>query len=485
MIDFGRIFAAAFVRKLAYVAAALLCATVLSLCGTGTAQAQQTVPSGTCGPMPDGFNAQGGIHCSQTAAFDACTIAKNNRIAAGYTGIECTYQAPGGANTTAYPRYYCARANGTAACSPSSFYWINQCPAGKVWHADIQQCADDCSVNEHYDDTFQPPNGSLACGGGSCEVVYLWNADGTVSSDRTGQTCKPLTTECPSGYYYIGGLNVCAPENPTECPEGTSNVDGQCKPRQQCPTGMHESPTGACVPDNDTCPAGKTKAPDGSCVDNNCPSGQTRGSDGTCKKSEDPDKDEGDDDKYFSGGDSCAAPPACSGDPIMCGQARIQWRIDCNTRRNTNIAGGSCNAPPICTGEKCDAMEYSQLLTQWRTACAVEKLANEGLGDDEEGQPEWTKVGGMSQDQGAGETEADRKMVTTKEIGAEDIDTGGWLGGGGCPAIMAAGASSGLLSGFAQAINSPPSYFCDYIGAIAAITLLGAAAWCAVALARG
>jgi hypothetical protein len=60
----------------------------------------------------------------------------------------------------------------------------------------------------------------------------------------------------------------------------------------------------------------------------------------------------------------------------MCGQARIQWRIDCNTRRNVNISGGTCSNVPICTGKDCKAMEYAQLLMQWRTACAVEKMAS-------------------------------------------------------------------------------------------------------------
>lgn len=66
---------------------------------------------------------------------------------------------------------------------------------------------------------------------------------------------------------------------------------------------------------------------------------------------------------------------------IMCGQARIQWRIDCNTRKDIKISGGSCDAVPICTGKNCNAMEYAQLLMQWRTSC---KAAGEG-GEGESG----------------------------------------------------------------------------------------------------
>ena len=119
--------------------------------------------------------------------------------------------------------------------------------------------------------------------------------------------------------------------------------------------------------------------------DGQCAQGEALGKDGTCKKDSDGDgeADEDADDpeqKSFSGGDNCDSPPSCAGDPIMCGQARIQWRIDCNTRRNVNISGGQCNAIPICTGKDCKAMEYSQLLMQWRTACALEKLNTSGTG---------------------------------------------------------------------------------------------------------
>lgn len=42
------------------------------------------------------------------------------------------------------------------------------------------------------------------------------------------------------------------------------------------------------------------------------------------------DDGDGDDDGSFSGGGTCAAPPACSGDPILCGIADQQWRTRCD-----------------------------------------------------------------------------------------------------------------------------------------------------------
>ena len=62
-------------------------------------------------------------------------------------------------------------------------------------------------------------------------------------------------------------------------------------------------------------------------------------------------------------------------------QVKIQWRIDCNTRKKANVSGGHCGGPggmPVCSGEGCNAVEYAQLVQQWKTACAIEKLAAGG-----------------------------------------------------------------------------------------------------------
>ena len=201
----------------------------------------------------------------------------------------------------------------------------------------------------------------------------------------TGQECQPGDDDKP----------LTDPDDPPEnCLAGQVRLpNGQCGDQGDCPLGQHKV-NGVCTPTG-TCPTGKIKAPDGSCVDQGCPAGQAKGKDGTCKADDDndgePDEDgEGGnnaDGKKFSGGDSCDTPPTCSGDAIMCGQARIQWRIDCNTRKNRNITGGHCGpgGVPICTGEKCDKVEYAQLLQTWKAACALEKLANDGISVDGNG----------------------------------------------------------------------------------------------------
>jgi hypothetical protein len=219
---------------------------------------------------------------------------------------------------------------------------------------------------------------------------------------------------------------------------------------------------GSCKKKDEECPAGMTRSPLGNCIpgDGQCASGEARGKDGTCKKDKDgdgkPDEEKEPDPNApgepgekpadeFSGGDTCTAPPSCSGSPIMCGQARIQWRIDCNTRRNNNISGGHCSQSgmPTCTGEKCNAMEYTQLIMQWRSACAVEKLAakagetpgggadtdanKNGVADALEGTGQGTAIGD-------GNADVSSAKKWGLRVSADMLDKDNIFGGGGsCP----------------------------------------------------
>ena len=241
----------------------------------------------------------------------------------------------------------------------------------------------------------KPRNGSVTCNGG-CKQSWFDNGDGYFNgkySPSPGTCSNYDDAKCKadfgSGYYFNQGMSSCEPEQST-CPDGqVGNSLGKCEP-EPCPSGKLLQQDGTCKNKENECPAGNVKSPDGKCLpgEGQCAQGEARGKDGTCKKDSDgdgqPDEESGEpgekEPDSFSGGDDCKSPPSCSGSAILCGQARIQWRIDCNTRRNRNIAGGQCSTPPICTGDKCDAMEYSSLLMQWRTACALEKAAG-GSGD--------------------------------------------------------------------------------------------------------
>lgn len=343
-----------------------------------------------------------------------------------------------------------------------------------------------CGVRSDVLQTNQP-NGSLRCVGG-CEHRFFLeppNSNGIVFSRgvSTGSACRPDTYTCPQGFRagqqpgdYMSSRN-CIPLVPDKCPEGQTLVNGVCKRPEQCPDGMVQNASGACEPKKGECPAGQVKGPDGSCVnDTKCPAGQARGKDGSCKKDSDGDgnPDPTENDGKFSGGDTCDEPPQCSGDNILCGQARIQWRIDCNTRRNANVSGGACNAEPICTGEKCDALEYAQLLQQWRAACALERLAarTTSTGSDS-AQPDWTKPAGMSQDPGQGSQPGDTNVFRERQVDATSVNTTPIVGGGGtCPGFPAAGGGTGHFAGALADLASPPPQWCDMIAALNKIILL-------------
>lgn len=338
-------------------------------------------------------------------------------------------------------------------------------------------------------------NGSMGCQKG-CDGVWYSNSDGSMTFNTTGDTCKEdekgTCEHMGEGFYWNALLKVCEPPE-GKCPGNSkANSLGQCEP-EPCPDGKVLQQDGTCKTKESECPAGNIKSPDGKCLpgEGQCAQGEARGKDGTCKKDSDgdgePDEETGEpgekEPDSFSGGDDCKTPPSCSGSAILCGQARIQWRIDCNTRRNRNIAGGQCNTPPVCTGDKCDALEYSGLLMQWRTACATEKLALGG-GQGEGGQPDWTKVGGMNTDPGLGSSPDDTKVLTSKKFSTSDLDQSG-IGGGGSCIGFASGGGGGMASGFMESLAAPPAFFCNYILAIKGVIILFGALTSVFILSRG
>jgi len=373
---------------------------------------------------------------------------------------------------------------------------------------DLYSCDQTCEKRPDWNGPYpylsggKPKNGSVTCNGG-CRQAWYSSGDGyfTGKYSSVPGTCQDYDEQkCQAqfGYSWNNAMSSCEPDE-GKCPDGkATNSLGQCAP-EPCPAGKALQADGTCKNKENECPAGQIKSPDGKCLpgDGQCAQGEVRGKDGTCKKDSNGDGEpdegeeggEGPDGKskdQFSGGDDCKTPPSCSGSPIMCGQARIQWRIDCNTRKNRNIAGGACNTQPVCTGDKCDALEYSGLLMQWRTACAAEKLAqSSGNGNGSDGsQPAWTMVGGMSTDPGAGSSPDDLKVLTTKTLSVSDLDQSGIGGGGSCMGF-ASGGSNGITSGFMSAISTPPPFFCQYIAQIKALIITIAAVAAAVILARG
>lgn len=333
------------------------------------------------------------------------------------------------------------------------------CPAGQDWNAETNTCDEDCAARP--DRNWNPGqvgilNGSTTCDNGCRGIIHKNpSAAGYVVTYAGGGQCEapPFPEGCSAEQRALGWRNstivagVCVP--PTqECPDGVGRdpTTGECG-EDACPAGMSLNPQGQCEPQEDTCPAGQTRAPDGSCQNDNdnCPAGQVKGADGTCKPDGNGDGEPDDEvPDSFSGGDSCEAPPSCSGDVIMCGIARINWRIDCNTRKDTKVNGGACNAIPVCVGRNCDALEYAQLLQQWRASCALERLAEDGIGggdggEDGEDGPQSCGPGKTDAECEAGQNIGDTgdagSVMVENEWLASGFDTSGFGWSQSCPAI--------------------------------------------------
>lgn len=424
-----RVFASAIVRRVAYAVAAAL---LLSF-GANRASAA--------------------VFADEGAAYSACMAA-----AAGhpgmYNGRPVTTHCPRLGDYAQFTCYgYSANGAQIIGCmgQDSVYSWplANSCEKRPDWNGAYP-----------YLSGGKPKNGSVTCNAG-CKQAWYSTGDGYFNGKYTStpgtcneyddQKCK---ADFGSGYYFNHGMSSCEPEG-DKCPGGKpANSLGQCD-SEPCPSGMAQQADGTCKKKSEECPAGQIRSPLGNCIpgDNQCAAGEVRGKDGTCKRDRDGDgnPDEGEEEgegpdgekvkENFSGGDDCNAPPSCSGSPIMCGQARIQWRIDCNTRKNRNIAGGTCSTPPICTGEKCDSMEYSGLLFQWRSACAAEKLLAKS-GDSTGGSSGDANSNGVAdvlEGKGAVNAPGDGKadVAGVKKWGinlsTSVLDTSDMLGGGSCP----------------------------------------------------
>lgn len=436
----ARTFASAFVRRMAFV----LASAVLFFMGFGRASAAVNFPS-----QGEAYSAC--IADSRQAAIDA----HNEMPAWEFRPGNCPRRA-GDGPSGGLPFYFCEAVNtyngGSYACKKRT--------ENRYTYPSSATCDKKPSV------TMQslPVTGSTQCLGG-CVYVYAQNADDTSSASPTGAVCNVLDykSNCPSGSYWNDYMGVCEPmEKP--CPPGQKKVNGQCVPDGKCPDGMIAVPgttpgaiqQGAlyCKPAENECPPGNVKSPSGQCLpgDGQCAVGEAKGKDGTCKRDSDgdgtPDSEEGPDDPNkdsASGGDSCNAPPSCSGNAISCIQVKIQWRIDCNTRKNRNITGGTCAAMPICTGDKCDAMEYSSLLQQWKSACALEKLAKNGTGTPGDGEgcgagdancngvADVLEGSGEASEPGDGTADVDGAKKWGIAVSAGMLDQGNIFGGGSCP----------------------------------------------------
>ncbi|APP84824.1 hypothetical protein BI317_12290 [Xanthomonas hortorum pv. gardneri] len=441
----ARVFASAVVRRLAY----FLVAVVLASLGLSEARAQFESCSNASAQHAS-CEDKGLAFQQVNSMLAAWKSANSSGDDPQFSRRICVTVAdsPFGRNVSGYVTHatWTPECNGTIAYQRSRDW-----PDGK-----------DCQSRSSSITQFQPMNGSSQCWNG-CEVKYRQNGDDETSTrSATGALCDPdYKDKCPVGSFWNGYMGVCQPIEP-DCPKGQVKQDGVCKPENKCPQGMvavQASTPGAvaqgalhCAPEKEECPPGTIMSPAGKCLpgEGQCAQGEAPGKDGTCKKDADGDGEgdedgegdgdggEGDKDQA-SGGESCDTPPSCSGNAIQCIQVKIQWRIDCNTRRAQNISGGSCEAVPICAGKGCDAMEYAQLMQQWRSTCALEKMAKGGTSSgntaDKNGNGVADVLEGMGTvpDVGDGKADIEGAKRFGIRLSTDNLDRDNIFGSGSCP----------------------------------------------------
>ena len=446
-MNLRRIFATAVVRRLAYV----FVAAVLAYAGIGRASAQDY--SRCFNPSDPGDDA---VYCPTREEAYAQAVAACQKLGI----VSCTLPPShvGGSPTYTWGGYRATyRNNVSGNRTVSRNYWTaSQCAtSGHVWNELRGSCQKSCNSRpvETVKYNSMVLNGSVGCFDG-CEAMINSTGAGDGTYTKTfvggnGSLCNVLPNDCSkngAGYSMNYGMSMCQPQ-PEDCAanEVKDPITGVCN--NGCERGQVMNGSGVCEKEKDDCPAGNIKSPAGVCLpgEGQCAEGEAKRPNGTCGKDSDGDgkADEDDDDpnndpdkESASGGDSCDAPPSCSGGAIACLQVKIQWRIDCNTRKNAKLSGGTCSAMPVCTGKGCDAMEYAQLMQQWKSACALEKLANKGTSEEGADGTDANKNGVADALEGRLSTDSSETPSVTKfgaRFSTSVIKEDNIFGGGSCP----------------------------------------------------
>lgn len=479
-MNVGRIFANAIARRIAYV----VVAAALAWMGLNEARAQSfanclTTQYSTVQFCADRGTATQGVYM---AAEGYMTAFSGRRIdGAPYVYIANAITQSGVVYSQLSLNVVNV-SNGALQIRASRYFPRDMpCPSGQIWNSLANICQTSCSSRtpEVFTHSQRIPAGSHGCKNG-CQFAVAGNGDGTYTRTfgSDSNICNVLP-DCLAGEYLNVATSLCTSPEPQCSSQQTKNpVTGECE--SKCPSGMHEDGDGLCVVDNDDCPVGQVRAPSGQCLpgDGQCAVGEARRADGTCGRDSNGDgvADEDDEDpendpekEFFSGGDNCASPPSCSGGPIECGTARIQWRIDCNTRRTVNVTGGACNAMPVCVGENCKAMEYAQLIQEWRSACALEKIADREAGEGGDNQDLidlLTDPGSIQPDLGGtGDMPGGGSYAWGDDDQEFEPDTSGMGWGSSCPSPPA-------ISVFGQSISFNLTPLCNWLALAGNLVLI-------------
>lgn len=434
-MNIARIFAHAFVRRLAFVAAAL----VLAWCGIGRAHASTNhatqpeayaacMASGAAAPASTGSTEKGGYSCSHTvlgppgdplhAGKYNCTATYTYVSSGNAVQVQCAFYGPSG--------------------NDAEHYYTSACPGSSVFNESTGECDVPCNQ--------RPP-----LSGGTIVVPSLDQSGWPVSVCKNA--CTYTAPMSPTQTYWQIDGQVYLSVQGWEPLGGTCTVDNDW---QEPPPDRDNDGVSDAEDDFPDDPNESTDSDGDGTGDNNdhSPDDDTDGADT-------PGEEDGDDegDNVAHGGGDCTAPPQCSGDGIACAQLHTQWKIMCKGATVTGVPE-MCNLAYDCRGDSAQCVQIALLR---KTACGVEGL-EAGLGEGGNGSggdAAQELVNGLKNGPPENGDLAENPMGIWGEPEEIEADSAGFGLGRSCPPMPAI---------FGRAIDTAP--LCTLGGVIAALILL-------------
>lgn len=358
-----RVFATAAIRKLAVI----LVLAALGYLGVSTSARAQTAPEFVC------TNAQA---CSQQEAYENCRsfAVYSDALRPDLAPYLCKKHPE--SNT-----YYCEIGTGGAGsgspCYGYSVFAFHECPPTAPWDETTHTCKQPsqcatkppvydqavrgtnkicrsgCVYEARNNQDNDPSELNFCMAGQAYCASRTWNPTGQECEGETGENYDKDKNTC---VFLSNGFGECVKPDGTHCKKASSGVELCWRPGE---TGPRKTADGTFGSDRKAAP-GTPTAPDGmvspvqndnsqTTINNNTyNSSSFSGSSGPQQPGQpntgvdgDGDGDgKPDDQGSASGGASCAAPPSCSGDQVMCAALNQQWLTRCGETKGDSNSNG-------------------------------------------------------------------------------------------------------------------------------------------------
>lgn len=383
------------------------------------------------------------------------------------------------------------------------YYTGAACPAGTTWNESTHTCFDSqqCLSKPALGNAFTQGGSGSTCVGGcqfrpdisACVVVNGQSVCSVTGAKPTGQPCTTEPTpktdpepkqECLNA---AAGQTFCIKPDGQHCYTASTGRQicwqpGETGQKTDGPTMQTRDAGTQPIPPNTQLPSGDTLNTQGSpvtsttTINNNTTTstttittttqnyqtqnGTNAGGSGKADAGEKGDgsgKDKGDGDGA-SGGGNCETPPIVSGDAAMNMVATQAWATRCAVEAGNaaKVTGdvANCATPFSVEGTNANAVKLRAMRAQL--------CKGDANGD---GRPDWTETDGTEAgdgDEGNDTTPGTRSL----SFGTDLLDTGGFLGAGGCPSL----GTVDLV--FTQVNFDSNPYFCTLVQLMRAVLLM-------------